>query len=181
MSDMMKLQTKAKRKMKKKIKASITAAISAVLLIGLNLINEYIPIFDQDNKQEVTFKKCTDGDTAHFMIDGKNRTVRFLAINTPEIEHSDSKAEPYGKEASNYTCKALKEAKTIEVEFDANAKQDKYDRYLGWVFVDGELLQEKLILEGYAKVDYLYDDYKYTDQLLQAEKIAKKSKKGIWK
>lgn len=167
--------------MKKRGKTYLTTALAAVFIMGLNVINEYLPLFDQGNTKTVTLKKCTDGDTAHFMIDGVNRTVRFLAINAPEIAHDNNKAEPYGNVASNYTCRALEDAKTIEIEFDENAKTDKYDRYLAWIFVDGELLQEKIVSEGYAKVTYLYDDYKYTDILLEAEKVAKKNNKGIWK
>ena len=49
-----------------------------------------------------------------------------------------------------------------------------------WVFVDNELLQEKIIKKGYAKVAYLYGDYKYTNTLKKAQKEAKKNKKGIW-
>ena len=48
------------------------------------------------------------------------------------------------------------------------------------MFVDKELLQEKLVSKGYAKVAYLYDDYKYTKKLQEVEKKAKKSKLGVW-
>ena len=36
-----------------------------------------------NKREEVEFSKCTDGDTAHFKINGKDTTVRFLAINAP--------------------------------------------------------------------------------------------------
>ena len=63
-----------------------------------------------NTKQKVTLSKCTDGDTAHFIIKGKDTTVRFLAINAPEYT---KEKEPYGKEASAYVCDALTNAKTI--------------------------------------------------------------------
>ena len=59
-------------------------------------------------------------------------------------------------------------------------KDDKYGRCLAWVFVDDELLQEQLIQKGYAKVAYLYGDYKYTSRLQEAEKKAKAERLGIW-
>ena len=37
-----------------------------------------------------------------------------------------------------------------------------------------------MISNGYAKVDYLYGDYIYTEELKQTEAIAKDEKKGIW-
>ena len=48
-----------------------------------------------------------------FLINGKEETVRFLAVDTPESVHPKKDLEYYGKEASNYTCNALKNAKKI--------------------------------------------------------------------
>lgn len=129
---------------------------------------------------KVKFKSCVDGDTAKFILNDEVVTARFLAIDTPETKHPSKGTEPYGKEASNYTCKKLKNAKEIKFEFDENASEDKYDRYLVWIFVDESLLQEELVNKGLAKVAYLYDDYKYTENLKKAEKEAKSSKLGIW-
>ena len=110
-------------------------------------------------KLEVTLDKCVDGDTAWFNLDNERIKTRFLAINTPE---STNKIEAYGKEASNYTCNMLTNAKKIEIEYDSNSdKFDKYDRHLVWVFVDDTLLQEKLLEEGLAEIKYIYGDYKY--------------------
>ncbi len=130
-------------------------------------------------KITVTLDKCVDGDTAKFKQNNKTITARFLAIDTPETKHPKKGEEPWGKEASNFTCTQLKKAKKIEIEYDGN-KLDKYDRHLVWVFTDDLLLQDEIIKKGYAKVAYLYDDYKYTTILQDHEKIAKKEKLGIW-
>lgn len=130
-------------------------------------------------KESVTLSKCVDGDTAWFYLENEEIKTRFLAIDTPE---STNEKEPYGLEASNFTCEALKKAKKIEIEYDENSdKLDKYDRHLVWVFVDDKLLQEMLIENGLAEVKYLYADYKYTDILLEKEKIAKSKNLNIWK
>ena len=129
-------------------------------------------------KLEVTLNKCVDGDTAWFNLDNERIKTRFLAINTPE---STNKIEAYGKEASNYTCNMLTNAKKIEIEYDSNSdKFDKYDRHLVWVFVDDTLLQEKLLEEGLAEIKYIYGDYKYLDELKKVESTAKKNKVGMW-
>ena len=49
-----------------------------------------------------------------------------------------------------------------------------------WVYYDNNFLQEELISLGYAKVAYLYGDYKYTTDLQNAEIVAKNEKNGIW-
>ena len=129
-------------------------------------------------KLEVTLDKCVDGDTAWFNLDNERIKTRFLAINTPE---STNKIEAYGKEASNYTCNMLTNAKKIEIEYDSNSdKFDKYDRHLVWVFVDDNLLQEKLLEEGLAEIKYIYGDYKYLDELKKVENTAKKNKVSMW-
>lgn len=129
-------------------------------------------------KEEVTLEKCVDGDTANFNLNGEVIKARFLAIDTPE---STIQKEPYGKEASNYTCEALTNAKKIEIEYDPDSdKTDKYSRHLVWVFVDGKLLQEKILAEGLAEIAYLYGDYMYTEKLEKVEAKAKEDKLNIW-
>lgn len=131
-------------------------------------------------REEVTFSKCVDGDTAKFIINNKEETVRFLAVDTPETKHPTKGEEPYGKEASNYTCNRLKEGNKIELEYDDNStKTDKYNRYLAWVFVDDNLLQAELVKNGLAEVAYLYGDYKYTDLLKDYEQTAIATKVGM--
>lgn len=132
-------------------------------------------------KINVTFNGCIDGDTAKVMLNKKIIKIRFLAIDTPETKHPTKGVEPYGKDASNYTCKMLKTAKNIAIEYDDNSdKLDKYNRHLVWVFVNNELLQDKLIEKGLAKVAYLYGDYKYTYILENTQINAQKEKMGIW-
>lgn len=132
--------------------------------------------------KKVTLEKCVDGDTATFKDESGNKfKTRFLAIDTPESVHPTKEVQAYGKEASTYTCNKLTNAETIEIETDENSDQeDKYGRYLAWIFVDGELLQNELINEGLAKVSYLYGDYKYTELLQETETKAKEKKIGIW-
>lgn len=129
----------------------------------------------------VKFEACVDGDTIKVILDDKKTTVRFLAIDTPETVHPTKGEQPFGKEASNYTCDKVKNAKKLEIEYDeGSTKTDKYNRVLGWVFTDDTLLQKDLVSLGYAKVAYLYGDYKYTEDLKKEESIAKSKKLGVW-
>ncbi len=133
-----------------------------------------------NTKEKVEFHKCSDGDTAWFIINGEEKKVRFLAINTPETG-GDKGVEKYGKEASEYTCNALKNAKEIYLEYDgASDKEDKYGRILAFVYVDNVLLEKSLIEKGLAKVDFIYGDYEHVDELREVENVAKGKKIGIW-
>ena len=60
----------------------------------LNVFVLFIIFFSFNVKaEEVTLKKCIDGDTADFNIKGKVKKVRFLAVDAPEIKHGDKKAD----------------------------------------------------------------------------------------
>ena len=148
-----------------------------LLLLAMLLLLAIVPI-QANTKEKVIFSKCTDGDTAHFLIDGKDTTVRFLAINAPEYTKTK---EEYGKEASAYVCNALMEADTITLEYDDGSDAlDKYGRTLAWVYADDVLLQKELVKKGLAEVKYLYGDYAYTKELQTLEKEAKKEKLNMW-
>lgn len=146
-----------------------------VLLIFLILLPFFV------SAEVVEFNKCIDGDTFKAKLNNEIITVRLLAVDTPESVHPDKMIEYYGIESSKFTCDKIKNAKKIELEYDSNSeKYDKYDRVLAWVFLDDVLLQDEIIKNGYGKVAYLYNDYKYTNILLNSEKLAQKNHLGIW-
>lgn len=145
-----------------------------IIIIIILLI---IPINVYANKTKVTLSSCIDGDTANFIENNEKIKVRFLAVNTPEIKTKDL----YASEAKEFTCNLLTNAKEIYLEFDDGSdKTDKYGRTLAWIWADNILVQKELIKNGYAKVEYIYGNYKYTDELKELEKIAQKNKVNIW-
>ncbi len=151
----------------------MTKKIILLIILFLFIPNAYA-------LEKVELYKCVDGDTFRIKVNGEDTKVRMLAIDTPESV-KEKELEYYGKEASEYTCNKLKNAKKIELEYDHNSdKYDKYGRLLAWVFVDGKLLQESLVKGGYAKVAYLYADYKYTSLLQEAQEKASMNSLGIW-
>lgn len=172
------MQKRTQNKLKKKFISALTALVIAV---GSFIYTQYfLPAASSAERSVVILDKCVDGDTAWFIMDGKKVKSRFLYIDTPE---STNKKEYMGKEASQFTQNELENASTIEVEFNHDGDQyDKYDRALLWVFVDGELLQEKIAKAGYVKKYYDYGyDYKYKNLIIEADEEAKKEKVGLYK
>ena len=132
-------------------------------------------------KENVKYSDCVDGDTIKVLLNNEEKTVRLLAVDTPESVKPNNEVEYYGKESSEYTCNMIKNAKKIQLEYDPKSdKVDKYDRLLAWVYVDGKLLQELLVSNGYAKVAYLYNDYKYVNSLMEYQELAQSKNIGIW-
>jgi micrococcal nuclease len=131
-----------------------------------------------NKKYSATLVKCTDGDTANFKMNGKIYKTRFLFIDTPE---NTTQVEPYGKEASIFTCSALKKAKKITLETDGKHIYDKYNRLLAWVWLDGRLHQEDITKAGLVEGYYDYGTYKYEQRVRNAMAFAQKNKKGLYK
>jgi micrococcal nuclease len=151
------------------------------LLFGIILVNLFIINAQANTKETVTFVRCVDGDTALFKIKNVDTKVRFLAIDTPETVHPNMAVQPYGKNASEYTCTKITKAKKIVLEYDSGSTAlDKYGRTLAWVWVDDSLLQKELISVGYAKVKYIYGKYTYTQELYDEQEKAKEKKLGLW-
>lgn len=137
--------------------------------------------FMEDGYEIVQFMGQSDGDTANFVLMEGIRATRFLAIDTPETNSSTGGLHPYALPAKEYTKDKLENAETIILEMDEESDiEDNYGRLLAWVWVDGELLNYKLVEEGLAWVKYLYGDYKYNDQMIKVESEAQKKDVGLW-
>lgn len=172
--------------MKKLKKTMLSFLLTLMLVSGITPVSNLTSIpattvqAAVSKKQAAKFVRGVDGDTAKLSVREKVYTFRFLAIDTPETVKPNTPPAFMGKKASNYTKSALAKAKKIQIQYDGN-RTDKYGRKLAWIFVDGQLLQDKLVKKGYARVYYIYGKYRYTNKLRASEKIAKRKKLGIWK
>lgn len=110
-----------------------------------------------------------DGDTI-FLSDG--REVRYIGIDTPEV------GKYYYLEATNKN-RELVLGKEVAVEYDQQ-KIDPYGRHLAYISVGGDLVNLKLVEEGYARAKIFFPDKKYSKIFVEAEKKAQTKKIGIW-
>ena len=120
--------------------------------------------FIDDGVGEVELVYATDGDTATFKdkITGESFRLRFLGIDTPETHAGE---DPWGLDASEYTKKRLENATTIVLEAEG-ARTETYGRYLGFVWVDGELLNLEIIEQAYS--NSTLSKSKYKDVFMEA-------------
>ena len=122
-----------------------------------------------------------DGDTIR-LKDGRH--VRFIGINTPEIQHRESDgslkpAEQFGEAARQYLAKRIVHS-NVRIETDRE-QQDHYQRSLAYVFLpDGSFINEEMVSQGLAYCLYKHPNDRYADRLLLAQQAAMQTKKGIW-
>lgn len=182
-----------KKNYQNRIKWLLLIAAATLLLSGcasleqkaLDSVKEVTENFTQtisnDQRIPADFVRHVDGDTTVLKINGKEQKVRFLLIDTPETVKPNTKVQPFGMEASKRTKELLSTASEITFEYDKGNKTDRYGRALGYIFVDGTLLQKTLVSEGLARVAYVKEpNTKYLPELEKAEVQAKSKHLGIW-
>jgi len=121
-------------------------------------------------------KTVYDGDTV-VLEDG--RKIRFLGINTPEVQHRDKQADAGGDEAKRWLIDKLKNTKVrLEV---GTEKTDKYGRTLAHLFTEKkEHINLQLVAAGLAAVSIYPPDVHYVNELVKAQNQAEQAKLGIW-
>ncbi len=85
-----------------------------------------------------------------------------------------------GKAATNYVKSIVKLGTDIEIEFDVQSR-DKYGRLLGYVYLNGEMLNEKIVGAGYASIMTIPPNVKYQERFLAAFREARENNRGLWK
>jgi micrococcal nuclease len=124
-----------------------------------------------------TVKWVNDGDT--IVLDTGQR-VRYIGINTPEIDHEDQKAQPYGYQAKSYNTNLVGSQK-IRLEYDTE-RRDRYGRDLAYVYLkDRTFINARLLEAGLAFYLYRKPNLKYGEILLKAQRDAMVSAKGLWR
>jgi len=158
--------------------------IKALIFTLLYLLFEKEDTKFNNKIEEAKVVEHVDGDTCHVqLINGRKEAVRFIGINTPELN------QPYGKEASDYTKTQLLNKK-VYLEKDIS-QRDRYSRLLRYIWLNPieEVTEEEiksnmfnaiLLLEGYAQADIYPPDIKYSDYFRRFEEEAKENNRGLW-
>ena len=133
--------------------------------------------------------RIVDGDTLVVRLHssperGATRTVegvhvRLLGVDCPEIVRPDHPAEPWAREAAALTARFVA-GQPVRLRFDKR-RIDVYGRYLSYVSVDGQMLNEQLLRSGLARVSiFPGDSQSIARRLRAAEQEARDDDRGIW-
>ena len=169
----------------KKIILLIIAAIAAYFFGGQNFLTQ------QDDSGFIvgTVTRVVDGDTAVITVDGTERRVRFLGVDTPETVHPNKPVQYFGPEASAFTKRTLT-GKRVWLEYDKNP-QDRYNRHLAYIWtakpksitdetIRRDMFNARQLLGGYAKVMIIKPNNRYARQFAAYEAEARNARRGVW-
>jgi len=138
-----------------------------VLLVGLII---FTGLYFLGNAREEGFVvKVIDGDT---IVLNNSEKVRLLGINAPE------KGELYYGEAKE-RLKELVLNKKVFLERDEEDR-DRYGRLLRYVYLGDEMVNLKMLREGYATLYLVGERLRYERDLEEAEMEARKMRRGLW-
>jgi endonuclease YncB( thermonuclease family) len=105
--------------------------------------------------------------------------VRYIGIDTPEIDHKGRKNEFMAQAARDFNIKLVKGAR-VKIEYDQERK-DRYGRRLAYVFLEnGDMVNAILVRKGLANVMLKSPNVKYKTLLLDCQREAMKESLGIW-
>lgn len=144
-----------------------------VLVRFLSTIHLEIKTADQ-RPQPTKIIRVIDGDT---VVTESNQKIRLIGIDTPEI-NTDNPKKCLGQIAAA-KMKELVEDKYVTLEKDVS-DTDKYNRLLRYIWLDGKLINETLVSEGYAQIDIVNPDIKYKQVFSDAQVQAKNHSLGLW-
>lgn len=125
-----------------------------------------------------TVTRVIDGDTIEVEIDGREYTLRYIGINTPETVDPRRPVECFGHEASTFN-KQLVLGKTVGLEKDVS-ETDAFGRLLRYVWLDDEMVNATLIREGYAQASAYPPDVKYQGLFSSLQVEAAAAGRGLW-
>jgi endonuclease YncB( thermonuclease family) len=130
------------------------------------------------SESEITVIRVIDGDTIEVNIEGVLYKVRYIGIDTPELDDERPEFCALAQEATRYN-RQLVEGQEIWLEKDIS-ETDQYGRLLRYVYVGDAFVNAELVSAGLAWAKAYPPDTKYQDVLDEAESEAKLAKIGIW-
>ncbi|MFB6193065.1 MAG: thermonuclease family protein [Candidatus Nanohaloarchaea archaeon] len=141
--------------------------------------------------EKTTLTKVVDGDTVNIRENGREDTIRFLGIDTPETHGQNTPGEfgltnttqnrlclrTYGKKAKNYVKRKL--GNQIKYTTDPSAdRRGTYGRLLAYIKHGNTTLNQKLLEKGLAR---MYNSkFSKKEKFREIEKEAKRKEKGLW-
>lgn len=128
------------------------------------------------SSESAVVSEVIDGDTIRL---ANGSVVRYIGIDTPETVHPTIGAKCYGSEA-NIANEQLVLGNEVRLERDIS-DTDRYGRLLRYVWLGDEMVNEKLVLDGFAVAKAYPPDTKYQALFEKAEAQAKQNNVGLWR
>jgi micrococcal nuclease len=127
---------------------------------------------------EVKIMARVDGAGAGHAKTGRTYAVRLIGIDTPESVHPSEPVECFGREASRATAALVAGARVRLVDDVENT--DSYDRLLRYVYLGAEMINARLVANGYAHAYTYPPNVRHSDLFVSLQGQAREEGRGLW-
>jgi micrococcal nuclease len=133
---------------------------------------------DGQRRIEAAVVEVVDGDTARMRIDGREQSVRYIGIDTPESVIPGETPECFGKRSAGLNRK-LVESERVTLVFGAE-RRDRYDRLLAYVYVGDLFVNAEIVRRGFARTLAIAPNTDFADRFTRLQQAAANAGRGLW-
>lgn len=125
--------------------------------------------------------RVVDGDTVHVRIDsdGHKEKVRYIGVDTPESVKPGTPVQCFAKAAAAANAR-LVGGRRVTLEPDAEPR-DRYGRFLAYVRVNGRMVNEALVRDGYATPLTIPPNVRHAERFRRLAAEARRAGRGLWR
>lgn len=128
--------------------------------------------------KKTVVRSVVDGDTIKVRHRGREKSVRLIGIDTPEVY---GKRECGGRQASRSLKRMLDPGERIKLIPDrTQARRDRYGRLLRYVEDGGRDVGKRQIARGWARVYVFERRFERVNKYRRSQKRAKRADRGAW-
>jgi micrococcal nuclease len=129
-------------------------------------------------RAEALLVEVVDGDTARMTIGGREESVRYIGIDTPESAIPGERPECFGKRAAGLN-RELVAGERVTLVFD-DERRDHYGRLLAYVYAGERFVNAELVRRGYARNLAIAPNTDFADRFGALEQAAANAGRGLW-
>jgi micrococcal nuclease len=125
--------------------------------------------------------RVVDGDTVHVALGGRDETVRYIGVDTPESVKPNTPVQCFAEAASSAN-RRLVDGQAVRVSYDVE-QRDRYGRLLAYVYRvrDGEFVNATLVREGYARTLTIPPNVRFAAEFAGLARRAREARRGLWR
>src|SRR3954447_9385723 len=125
--------------------------------------------------------RVVDGDTVHVALAGRDETVRYIGIDTPESVKPGTPVQCFAHAASAANRRLI-DGQRVRLRYDAE-QRDRYGRLLAYVYRerDGAFVNAALVRDGYARTLTIPPNVRFAGRFATLARVARDDRRGLWR